>query len=170
MCVCVWGGGGVMVVHQRVRSANLPLNLNHCVLAHMLCARFCRGVTLKHPDAAKALGGGDRGATEVLHTLGKLVCADMLVNNYDRTPAIWDHEGNANNILIDVRGGDGSVAVWGIDQVPCPLGTCCMYTMEAQPSRPRFQHTLHCVTATHPPTQPPASTSITSHHYLPNHP
>lgn len=44
------------------------------------------------------------------------MCADMLVNNFDRTPAIWDHEGNANNLLVDVRA-DGSVAVWGIDQV-----------------------------------------------------
>lgn len=24
----------------------------------------------------------------------------MLLNNFDRTPYIWDHQGNANNILF----------------------------------------------------------------------
>ena len=40
----------------------------------------------------------------LLTQFGNLIAVDMLVNNFDRSPAIWTHEGNANNILIELVG------------------------------------------------------------------
>merc|ERR1719253_250215 len=35
-----------------------------------------------------------------LQMLGRLLAADILLNNFDRLPAIWDNEGNAGNLLV----------------------------------------------------------------------
>jgi len=75
---------------------------------------YCRGKTFKDPTVATMLDDAKVGP-QLMHQLGRLVGADMLVNNFDRTPAIWDHEGNANNVLVDVDR-DGAVVVMGIDQ------------------------------------------------------
>lgn len=75
---------------------------------------FCPGRTFKDPAVA-ALLADPKAAPELLQQLGRLVAVDMLVNNYDRTPAVWDHEGNANNILVD-SSADGNLTVYGIDQ------------------------------------------------------
>eukprot|EP01147_Barroeca_monosierra_P010049 gene10049-2221_t len=56
---------------------------------------FVPGVTLKHPDVQACLS-----KDTVLKDLGRIIAADMLLNNFDRTPYIWDHQGNANNILF----------------------------------------------------------------------
>lgn len=76
--------------------------------------QFAKGVTLKHPNIVTYLRD-EVIAEKLLFQFGEVIAIDMLVNNFDRTPAIWDHEGNANNILIDVSG-DGTVTVQAIDQ------------------------------------------------------
>lgn len=72
------------------------------------------GVTLKHPSIAGYLADAIAGP-KLLHELGRIIALDMLVNNFDRSPMIWSHEGNANNILIKVDP-DGTVIVSAIDQ------------------------------------------------------
>ena len=47
---------------------------------------------------ARALGRGGG-------VLGRIIAVDMLCNNFDRSPLIWNHEGNANNVLIRAVGG-----------------------------------------------------------------
>ena len=44
----------------------------------------------------------------------------MLVNNFDRTPLVWSHEGNANNVILR-RGADGVTAFVAIDQAPTAI-------------------------------------------------
>lgn len=79
---------------------------------------FGAGVTLKHPSIKDILGNADK-AKQLLQGFGKLIAVDMLVNNFDRSPAIWTHEGNANNILIQDTGGE--VIVTAIDQAITPI-------------------------------------------------
>ncbi|EGD73588.1 hypothetical protein PTSG_05298 [Salpingoeca rosetta] len=42
---------------------------------------------------------GEHGAA-VLKSLGAVIAMDVLLNNFDRTPFVWSHEGNANNIMF----------------------------------------------------------------------
>eukprot|EP01114_Cavostelium_apophysatum_P016024 TRINITY_DN4491_c0_g2_i2.p1 TRINITY_DN4491_c0_g2~~TRINITY_DN4491_c0_g2_i2.p1 ORF type:complete len:391 (-),score=72.80 TRINITY_DN4491_c0_g2_i2:21-1193(-) len=49
----------------------------------------------------------------ILKNLGRIVSFDVLVNNWDRFPLIWEHEGNLGNIFFT---GDESRPVVGIDQ------------------------------------------------------
>jgi len=74
---------------------------------------FCPGVTLKHPDAATYLQDAAYGP-HLLKQFGRIIAVDMLCNNFDRSPLIWNHEGNANNVLIRAVG--GQVIVRAIDQ------------------------------------------------------
>jgi hypothetical protein len=83
-----------------------------------LLMEFSPGVTFKHPSV-KAMLEDPGKAQSLLTQFGNLIAVDMLVNNFDRSPAIWTHEGNANNILIEVVG--DSVVVHGIDQGCTPI-------------------------------------------------
>jgi hypothetical protein len=76
--------------------------------------QYCSGQTFKHPAVA-AMAADPKHSSDLLEQLGRLVAVDLLVNNYDRTPAVWDHEGNANNVLVN-QGPDGTITVHGIDQ------------------------------------------------------
>eukprot|EP00039_Didymoeca_costata_P015654 m.270408 g.270408 ORF g.270408 m.270408 type:complete len:372 (-) comp16263_c6_seq2:109-1224(-) len=79
---------------------------------------YARGVTLKHPSVVHMLKTDL--SSSLLKQLGSIIAADMLVNNFDRTPAIWSHEGNANNILIE-QTKSGSIIVKAIDQACTPI-------------------------------------------------
>ena len=35
-----------------------------------------------------------------LWSLGRVLAMDMLVNNFDRFPLVWDNEGNAGNVML----------------------------------------------------------------------
>lgn len=69
----------------------------------------------------------DEWGVKALYGLGKTLAFDVLINNWDRSPLIWAHEGrpfasfrqsdmpgNAQNFLFKV--GDHSTPVVGIDQ------------------------------------------------------
>jgi hypothetical protein len=40
-----------------------------------------------------------------------ILALDVIINNFDRLPLIWDNEGNLENLLLDREG-----RLWGIDQ------------------------------------------------------
>jgi hypothetical protein len=61
--------------------------------------------------AAKAAGASDSLGQRNLRRLGEIVAFDMLINNTDRVPAVWDNEGNLGNLLFDEAG-----AIVAIDQ------------------------------------------------------
>jgi len=42
----------------------------------------------------------------VLRTLGTLIAFDMIINNFDRLPCIWENGGNAGNIMFEMATGD----------------------------------------------------------------
>jgi hypothetical protein len=47
-----------------------------------------------------------KNTKRLLRQLGKLVAFDMLCNNWDRLPVIWDNEGNLRNIRVEHIGVD----------------------------------------------------------------
>eukprot|EP00730_Choanoeca_flexa_P007447 TRINITY_DN12335_c0_g2_i3.p1 TRINITY_DN12335_c0_g2~~TRINITY_DN12335_c0_g2_i3.p1 ORF type:complete len:358 (+),score=70.58 TRINITY_DN12335_c0_g2_i3:118-1191(+) len=63
---------------------------------------FQPGFTLKDPRVKGLLTG--KNGSDYLAAIGELAATDMLLNNFDRTPTIWDHEGNANNIMFSTAG------------------------------------------------------------------
>ena len=42
-------------------------------------------------------------ASSRLMNLGKTIAGDILINNSDRFPLIWDNDGNYSNILFEVK-------------------------------------------------------------------
>ena len=44
--------------------------------------------------------------------IGRILTLDLLLNNWDRLPIVWENEGNPNNIIFSKSGN-----AWGIDQV-----------------------------------------------------
>lgn len=74
---------------------------------------YAKGVTLKHPTVPAALADPVAGAA-ILRAFGSVIAVDVLINNFDRAPFVWSHQGNANNILIHVDGAESSVVA--IDQ------------------------------------------------------
>lgn len=77
---------------------------------------FSPGVTLKHPQVAEMFT--DKGTSKsILTQLGRIVAVDMFINNFDRTPCVWAHEGNANNVMFS-SDNLGAVTVMAIDQGP----------------------------------------------------
>lgn len=84
---------------------------------------------------ADALGGGASPAQQTaelkaeLGTLGTVLGMDVLLNNWDRLPLIWDNEGNPGNLLVRKVGGvpphiaadEGAPRLLAIDQVAVGL-------------------------------------------------
>ena len=57
----------------------------------------CAPLLLQHP--------------EIMDGIGQWLAYDMLINNFDRLPLIWNNDGNCGNLLFDSHG-----HVYGIDQ------------------------------------------------------
>ncbi len=51
-------------------------------------------------------------------TLGQIIVADVLLNNFDRIPVVWDNNGNAGNVFFQLHNKIRTVA---IDQVCCRI-------------------------------------------------
>eukprot|EP00050_Salpingoeca_kvevrii_P007612 m.297354 g.297354 ORF g.297354 m.297354 type:complete len:361 (+) comp13595_c0_seq1:20-1102(+) len=96
-----------------VQGAGEALQLDRVRSAGGIFMEFVPGMTLKHPDVHIALKD-DKKKTKMLESLAGLCVMDMLLNNFDRTPLIWPHNGNANNILFRLK--DNDVTVHAIDQ------------------------------------------------------
>mmetsp|Transcript_69081 Transcript_69081/g.131784 ORF Transcript_69081/g.131784 Transcript_69081/m.131784 type:complete len:594 (-) Transcript_69081:170-1951(-) len=66
-----------------------------------------------HPgDSPASLS--DRGK-EVLRSLGTFVALDMIINNFDRLPCVWDNQGNAGNLMF----AKGTYEPLSIDNMVC---------------------------------------------------
>jgi len=56
------------------------------------------------------------GTREPLHQLGGMLLFDVLINNWDRLPLIWDNDGNGANFLFTFDESDSTYKVYAIDQ------------------------------------------------------
>ena len=75
---------------------------------------FVRGPTLLQSGSITALGEGE------FETLGLLAAFDVLLNNADRLPVLFDTEGNLGNVILEPVS-DGSVVCCAIDSCVTPL-------------------------------------------------
>lgn len=56
------------------------------------------------PARAKSLFQDDlMKGYEYLRNIGEIIAADLFINNCDRIPIIWNHDGNPNNLLISIH-------------------------------------------------------------------
>jgi len=86
---------------------------------------FVRGPTLLQSGGVTALGEGE------FETLGRMAAVDVLLNNVDRLPVLFDTEGNLGNVLLEPAsggggdsgdgGGGGGVTCCAIDSCVNPL-------------------------------------------------
>jgi len=53
--------------------------------------------------AERCLSTNYADASSRLMNLGKILAGDLLINNSDRFPLIWDNDGNNSNILFEVK-------------------------------------------------------------------
>jgi len=53
--------------------------------------------------AERCLSTNYADASSRLMNLGKIMAGDLLVNNSDRFPLVWDNDGNYTNILFEVK-------------------------------------------------------------------
>ena len=75
---------------------------------------YVRGPTLLQSGSITALGASG------FETLGRLAAFDVLLNNADRLPVLFDTEGNLGNVILE-PGSDGSVVCCAIDSCVNPL-------------------------------------------------
>jgi hypothetical protein len=65
---------------------------------HLILMQYQAGVAIgsaPHERLVAALQGDN------LRRIGAIMAFDVLVNNVDRLPLIWDHQGNAGNLMLD---------------------------------------------------------------------
>ncbi|XP_065182761.1 uncharacterized protein LOC135813598 isoform X2 [Sycon ciliatum] len=79
---------------------------------YILIMQFVKGVPLAMltPDKAREAFTSTNSHC-LFFGLGRILALDMLMNNWDRLPVLWENEGNPNNIIFSPHG-----VAWGIDQ------------------------------------------------------
>lgn len=71
---------------------------------------YVRGSDLYHvPNVSESF----TSSPQILKEIGRLIMFDVLINNWDRLPLIWDNEGNLGNFFITK---DPNRILVGIDQ------------------------------------------------------
>ena len=75
---------------------------------------FVRGPTLLQCGSITSLGEGE------FEALGLMAAFDVLLNNTDRLPVLFDTEGNLGNVILE-PGSDGGVVCCAIDSCANPL-------------------------------------------------
>jgi hypothetical protein len=60
------------------------------------------GKSLWDWNAKDLFGGGDLSelGKKICFNLGKVISFDVLINNWDRVPLIWNNDGNLGNVLV----------------------------------------------------------------------
>eukprot|EP00053_Salpingoeca_punica_P017161 m.164318 g.164318 ORF g.164318 m.164318 type:complete len:399 (-) comp17131_c3_seq1:407-1603(-) len=98
-------------------SGRVEFNLGS--LAHVLIKSYLVGSTLSKVDATKAsrILGSSQAGHDHLISLGRMLALDVLCNNGDRLPLIWDNRGNPGNIMFAFEGGE----VVSVDGQVCPI-------------------------------------------------
>ena len=88
---------------------------------HLLVYQMVVGTAL-HECAGDAAHSGRfrrslrENGGESLRQLGALLAFDVLLNNWDRVPLVWDNMGNLNNLMLGRPAEATVVSVHGIDQ------------------------------------------------------
>jgi hypothetical protein len=73
---------------------------------------------------------------EFLRALGSLVAFDMIINNFDRLPCVWDNQGNPGNIMVTKAAG-GPISV--DNQV------CCIHSQNEKAIAKYMERIQHVV-------------------------
>mmetsp|Transcript_34626 Transcript_34626/g.80980 ORF Transcript_34626/g.80980 Transcript_34626/m.80980 type:complete len:186 (+) Transcript_34626:714-1271(+) len=76
---------------------------------------FVRGRSLKHGGATPF----EEAERHVMLQIGRLLSADLLINQFDRFPLVWDSEGNPGNTMLGNV--EGVWCVTGVDQTVTPI-------------------------------------------------
>lgn len=71
----------------------------------------------KEPEQIKQTISNYFGNSKYLKQIGKILLLDVLLNNLDRMPLIWDNEGNLENLLFSKE----TESVYAIDQAIYPV-------------------------------------------------
>lgn len=82
---------------------------------------FLPGFTLKDPQVQGLLAPDAPSAPALLRSLGSMIGLDMLINNFDRSPYVWSHNGNANNLIFHKDAASGTPELCAIDQGVSPI-------------------------------------------------
>jgi len=98
----MWKGLGPLEAHVNKDSA-IATPLGKCMQKAFMCVMdLSLGSDMEHLEKGEAAKIFKNEA--VLKELGRVLAFDMLVNNWDRLPCIWDNDGNPNNILFSNDG------------------------------------------------------------------
>jgi hypothetical protein len=68
---------------------------------YLILMQYQRGVSFG--AAGKERMAAALADSEHVRQLGAILALDVLVNNVDRLPLIWDHQGNAGNVMLNER-------------------------------------------------------------------
>lgn len=104
-------------VRNSGQGCDIPRIQRLSLCRYILLIEFVPGKTLynMHPDRTKLILD-----ERVLSTIGSTLLFDMLINNFDRVPSIWNNEGNAANLIFqtseDNDGGECCSGISLIDQ------------------------------------------------------
>ena len=79
---------------------------------------FVRGPTLAQCAGATALGEREYEA------LGRIAAVDVLLNNFDRFPVLFDTEGNLGNVLLEPSAATGAAGCAGGVAACCAIDSC----------------------------------------------
>jgi hypothetical protein len=55
---------------------------------------------ISEADAAHYFDGETPESIAFLTQMGRIIALDVLLNNWDRLPVIWDNEGNWGNLIV----------------------------------------------------------------------
>eukprot|EP01122_Echinamoeba_exundans_P014524 TRINITY_DN6600_c0_g1_i1.p1 TRINITY_DN6600_c0_g1~~TRINITY_DN6600_c0_g1_i1.p1 ORF type:complete len:380 (-),score=60.38 TRINITY_DN6600_c0_g1_i1:757-1896(-) len=69
--------------------------------------------TISEADATRYFSGETTDSISFLTLMGRIIALDVLLNNWDRIPVIWDNEGNWGNLIVSHD--SGRLALVGID-------------------------------------------------------
>lgn len=73
---------------------------------YILLQEYIPAITLDkigEKRAERCMSTNYADASSRLINIGRIVAGDLLINNMDRFPVIWDNDGNYGNILFEVK-------------------------------------------------------------------
>lgn len=110
-----------MIGGLSAKDASGRVQLNLGSLTHVLLKEFLPGAHLGEiggDRASEIFGGGglSENGRSRLRELGRILALDVLCNNGDRFPLIWDNRGNPGNLML--ARGPGKVRCILLSPVP----------------------------------------------------
>lgn len=113
-----------MHIKEALRAAPAPMEEHRLVALRshgrsefLSVLEFVRGPSLQGAEAQKALQRLSPESVRLLwRDVGRLCSLDVLINNVDRAPLLWDNGGNTANLMLALPAGGSAGALVGIDQ------------------------------------------------------